>query len=76
MVRRFFINMTFHFSSIAQFSQFAKDLDARTKEWHNLENGYHNQLSEKDSEIRHLLLQVELASQSNVEEVSVHFSNV
>jgi hypothetical protein len=50
--------------------QAARELDFRTKEWHTLENGYHSQLSEKDAEIRHLLLQVELASQSNVEEVN------
>ena len=49
--------------------QAAKELDARSKEWIQVENGYHGQLSEKDAEIRHLLLQVELASQSNVEEV-------
>jgi hypothetical protein len=45
-------------------------LEARCKEWNSLENGYHSQLSEKDAEIRHLLLQVDLASQSNVEEVA------
>jgi hypothetical protein len=45
-------------------------LEARSKEWNSLENGYHSQLSEKDAEIRHLLLQVDLASQSNVEEVA------
>lgn len=56
--------------------QAAKDVAARTKEWHSLENGYHNQLSEKDAEIRHLLLQVELASQSNVEEVSLRCSSI
>jgi hypothetical protein len=50
-------------------AQAARELEFRTKEWHTLENGYHSQLSEKDAEIRHLLLQVELASQSNVEEV-------
>lgn len=50
--------------------QATRELEARTKEWHSLENGYHSQLSEKDAEIRHLLLQVELASQSNVEEVA------
>lgn len=50
--------------------QATRELEARTKEWHSLENGYHSQLSEKDAEIRHLLLQVDLASQSNVEEVA------
>jgi chromosome segregation ATPase len=50
--------------------QAARELEARAKEWLQLENGYHSQLSEKDAEIRHLLLQVELASQSNVEEVT------
>lgn len=44
-------------------------MDARSKEWIQVENGYHSQLGEKDAEIRHLLLQVDLASQSNVEEV-------
>lgn len=69
VVRPFAIVKLLHLSYLRLF-QYAKELDARTKEWHALENGYHNQLSEKDSEIRHLLLQVDLASQSNVEEVT------